>query len=77
MHKIPRTFFISRENQKELALGKTMEHYGGKIYVVSASSLLSAEILDPQVGDKVLDMCAAPGSKATFIAEKSGKKMDF
>lgn len=72
--KIPHTFFISRENQKEVALGKTLEHFGGKIYSVSASSLLSAEILNPQVGDKVLDMCAAPGSKATFIAEKIGQK---
>ncbi len=72
--KIPNTFFISRENQQELALGKTLEHFGGRIYAVSASSLLSAEVLDPQVGDKVLDMCAAPGSKATFIAEKVGQK---
>lgn len=72
--KIPHTFFISRENQKALALGKTFEHFGGKIYSVSASSLLSAEILNPQLGDKVLDMCAAPGSKATFIAEKIGQK---
>lgn len=75
--KIPDTFFISRENQKELALGKTMEHFGGKIYVGSASSLLSAEILDPEIGDKVMDMCAAPGSKATFIAEKIGQKDGF
>ena len=72
--KIPRTFFISRENQQELALGKTLEHFGGKIYAVSASSLLSAEVLAPEVSDKVLDMCAAPGSKATFLAEKIGQK---
>ena len=71
--KIPRTFFISRENQREKPLGKTLEHYGGKIYIVSASSLLSAEVLNPKEGDKVLDMCAAPGSKATFLAEKIGQ----
>ena len=77
VEKIPNTFFIERDNQKEVALGNTLEHFGGKVYVVSASSLLSAEILDPQPGDKVLDMCAAPGSKATFIAEKIEQNNGF
>jgi len=67
---IKEAFFIERENQKELPLGKTLEHFTGEIYVQSLSSMLPVEILDVQVGDKILDMCAAPGSKSTFLSQK-------
>ncbi len=39
-----------------------------KIYIQSLSSMLPALVLKPSKGDKVLDMCAAPGSKASQIA---------
>lgn len=68
--EIPEAFFIQRENQKEQPLGKTMEHFSGQIYVQSLSSMLPVKILDPQPEEKILDMCSAPGSKTTFIAEK-------
>jgi ribosomal RNA methyltransferase Nop2 len=35
----------------------------------SASSLLPVIALDPQVGERVLDMAAAPGGKTTYIAQ--------
>ena len=34
----------------------------------SRGSMLVAHILDPQPGERVLDMCAAPGAKATHAA---------
>ncbi len=34
----------------------------------SRASMLVAHALDPQPGDRVLDMCAAPGAKTTHIA---------
>ena len=40
----------------------------GLIYVQNPSSVLVALILDPQPGENILDMCAAPGSKATLMA---------
>ncbi len=40
----------------------------GKIYIQSLSSMVPALILNPQNGDKVLDMAAAPGSKTTQIS---------
>lgn len=40
----------------------------GKIYIQSLSSMLPALVLNPQKGDKVLDMAAAPGSKTTQMA---------
>ncbi|MCK5012371.1 MAG: RsmB/NOP family class I SAM-dependent RNA methyltransferase [Candidatus Omnitrophica bacterium] len=40
----------------------------GLIYRQGLSSMLPVILLDPQPADCVLDMCAAPGSKATQIA---------
>ena len=40
----------------------------GKIYIQSLSSMVPALVLNPQGGEKVLDMAAAPGSKTTQIA---------
>ena len=67
---IPEAFFIERDNQKELPLGKTLEHFSGNIYIASLSSLLSVHVLDPKPNEKILDVAAAPGSKSTFIADR-------
>ena len=40
----------------------------GEVYAQTLPSLTVAHVLDAQPGDRVLDMCAAPGSKATHIA---------
>lgn len=42
----------------------------GLITIQDESSMLPANVLNPQPGMKVLDMCAAPGGKTTHIAEK-------
>ncbi len=67
---IENMFFIDRDDRRELPLGRTDAHICGEIYSQSMSSLLPVEILDPQPGEKILDLCAAPGSKTTAIAEK-------
>jgi len=36
------------------------------------SAGLAVELLDPQPGDRVLDLCAAPGGKSTQCAERMG-----
>lgn len=41
----------------------------GAIYVQNAASWLPVLALDPRPGDKILDMCAAPGGKAAHILE--------
>ena len=41
----------------------------GWFYVQDPSTLLAPVVLDPQPGDTVLDLCAAPGGKTTFIAQ--------
>jgi len=49
-------------------IGNTIEHSLGYIYVQEAASMIPPIVLDPKPGDIVLDMCAAPGSKASQIA---------
>jgi len=65
-------FFIS--TQKKLAIGNTLEHYLGKIYVQEASSMLPVIALDPKENDHILDMAAAPGSKTTEMAMHMNNK---
>ncbi len=50
-------------------VGKLLEHALGYIYIQSKSSMLSAITLSPKKNEKVLDLCSAPGSKTTLIAE--------
>lgn len=44
----------------------------GRFTVQDEASQLVVELLDPQPGERVLDVCAAPGGKATAIAERVG-----
>ncbi len=41
----------------------------GGFYIQDPSTLLAARELDPLPGELVLDLCAAPGGKTTFIAQ--------
>jgi 16S rRNA (cytosine967-C5)-methyltransferase len=43
----------------------------GKIYIQDEASQLVAHKLDPQPGERVLDVCAAPGGKTTLIATRA------
>ena len=43
-------------------------HEAGVYYLQEASAMAPVYLLDPQPGEKVLDLCAAPGGKTTQIA---------
>jgi NOL1/NOP2/sun family putative RNA methylase len=51
------------------SMGATPEYLQGLYYLQGAASQFVAEALDPQPGERVLDMAAAPGSKTTHIAQ--------
>lgn len=48
--------------------GKHVLHEAGAYYIQEPSAMAVVEILDPQPGEKILDLCAAPGGKSTQIA---------
>lgn len=50
-------------------IGNTLEHSLGYIYVQEAASMIPPIVLEPKPGEIVLDMCAAPGSKSSQIAQ--------
>merc|ERR1712128_239623 len=52
-----------------VSVGATPEYLAGHYMVQSASSFLPVMALAPQEGEKVLDMCAAPGGKTTYISQ--------
>ena len=42
----------------------------GWFYVQDPSTLLAVQALDPWAGESILDLCAAPGGKTAYIAQK-------
>lgn len=51
------------------ALEKLFQELRGAFYIQDESSMLAAEMLEPRPGDRVLDLCSAPGGKATHLAQ--------
>nr|XP_014281458.2 25S rRNA (cytosine-C(5))-methyltransferase nop2 [Halyomorpha halys] len=49
-------------------IGATPEYLAGHYIIQGASSLLPVMALAPQENEKILDLCAAPGGKASHIA---------
>ena len=47
-------------------------YHDGWFYVQDESAMLVAHLLQPQPGEKVVDLCAAPGGKTTHIAQLMG-----
>ncbi len=60
--------------EAEISLGKSLAHFLGQIYIQDPASVAAACCLDPQPGERVLDLCAAPGSKTTQLAEMMGNR---
>ena len=48
--------------------GSSVAHAAGAFYIQEASAMASAAVLDARPGERVLDLCAAPGGKSTQIA---------
>ncbi len=53
----------------EGSVAKTVEHWLGWFYVQEASAATAVIALDPQPGERILDLCASPGGKTTQMAE--------
>jgi NOL1/NOP2/sun family putative RNA methylase len=55
-------------------LGRAIEHVLGYYYIQEISSMLPVLVLEPKEGERVLDLCASPGSKTTQIAARMNNK---
>ncbi|MEH7107862.1 RsmB/NOP family class I SAM-dependent RNA methyltransferase [Bacillus sp. JJ1764] len=59
-------FYYSEEDRP----GKHPYHEAGLYYIQEPSAMAVGELLDPKPGERVLDLCAAPGGKTTHLASK-------
>ncbi len=62
---IPYSYYYDKN---EYEMGKSSEHFAGGIYIQDASAMLVTHLLNPLENERVIDLCAAPGGKATQAA---------
>lgn len=55
--------------------GATPLHEAGAFYIQEPSAMTAAAVLSPQDGERVLDLCAAPGGKSTQLAMSANLKL--
>lgn len=61
-HKyVKKGYYYDKANYQ---LGKNILFEAGAYYIQEPAAMLAVELLNPMPGDKVLDMCAAPGGKS-------------
>jgi 16S rRNA (cytosine967-C5)-methyltransferase len=53
---------------------KSKEFNEGLFTIQDESSMLVAKVLSPAPGDKIIDLCSAPGGKTTHMAQLMGNK---
>ncbi len=56
--------------EQESRPGRHSYHEAGVYYIQEPSAMAVVSLLDPKPGDRVLDLCAAPGGKTTHIASR-------
>lgn len=54
--------------ESQVPIGATPEYLAGHYILQGASSMLPVMALAPQEKEKILDLCAAPGGKTSYIA---------
>lgn len=62
----PATYSVPADQRR--ALTESGAFADGEIYIQDLSSMLAPMVLDPQPGERVLDLAAAPGGKTLQIA---------
>jgi len=68
----PEMMLVEVDKPSPHTLGNTMEHMLGYYYVQGLSSMMPVIAMDARPGERLLDLCAAPGSKATQAAAAMG-----
>ena len=57
-------------NEENVLPSKHPYYYAGLYYIQEASAMIPASILPIEEGDRVLDLCAAPGGKSTELGAR-------
>lgn len=65
---------LGRYLSMESAAGSAVWHEAGAYYLQEPSAMSPVSVLAPKPGERVLDLCAAPGGKSTQIAAHLGNE---
>ena len=63
-----------RSQNADRRLGSHWAYLAGWFHIQEASSMIPALLLNPQPGERVLDLCAAPGNKTALMAQALGNR---
>ena len=68
IEKVPQLNYAFKLLGSKMPLIRMQSFQEGLFYIQDKASCLAAEIADPKTGFTVLDVCAAPGAKTTYMA---------
>ncbi len=63
---VPHAFVVPDAQRRALTESRAVAD--GRVYIQGIASMLAPLVLDPQPGEAVLDLCAAPGGKTLMLA---------
>jgi len=69
LEKVPQLRHAYKLIKSQKPLTKTKSFLNGLFYIQDKAGCLAAEIANPPKGSTVLDLCAAPGAKTTYLAQ--------
>ncbi len=59
------------------SIRSTACHREGLVSVQDEGAMLTVHVLDPKPGERIIDLCAAPGGKTAHMAEITGDRLDL
>jgi len=66
----PEAFRVRRRGEEgSERLGRHWAYLAGWFHIQEASSMIPALLLNPRPGERILDLCAAPGNKTALMAQ--------
>ncbi len=65
---------ILRIKKSSINIGSSIEYLNGYYYIQDPTSLIAVKQLNPKESEIILDCCAAPGGKTTFMAQEMKNK---
>ncbi|MDQ1281072.1 MAG: rRNA (cytosine967-C5)-methyltransferase [Thermoproteota archaeon] len=77
LEKVENIRFLYKIVRKRMPLVKLKAYSDGLFFIEDKSSCIPVEVGDPQPGSVVLDVCAAPGTKTTHIAQLMQNRGDI
>ena len=63
-------FSMATQDHRPYLNGLLLEFKEGKISVQDPAAGLVVQLVDPQIKESIIDSCAAPGGKSSYMAEK-------